>query len=204
MCNIYPIWKMDHAQNLFFNWCYHSHGMHGSNLTKKNDFLHLWSLGRWVFKNLNFLLVVQTSVVDFPHDFATWLDCLHICSSSNCMEHFPFDLASLCYCTPSSSHLMFLCSSFFVRLVMLISLDICVFPFVIMFMFFLVLIVFISYPFDFTTIFVVKIHIVIHVHDFCCVVSDYTHVHYVNVCIKKKIQIMVFKFISNPFTIFFK
>jgi hypothetical protein len=126
MCNIYPIWKMDHAQNLFFNWCYHSHGMHGSNLTKKNDFLHLWSLGRWVFKNLNFLLVVQTSVVDFPHDFATWLDCLHICSSSNCMEHFPFDLASLCYCTPSSS--MFLCSSFFVRLVMLISLDICVFP----------------------------------------------------------------------------
>jgi hypothetical protein len=87
-------------------------------------------------------------------------------------------------------------------LVMLISLDICVFPFLIMFMFFLVLIVFISYPFDFTTIFVVKIHIVIHVHDFCCVASEYTHVHYVNVCIFFLIQIMVFKFISNIFTIF--
>jgi hypothetical protein len=101
------------------------------------------------------------------------------------MEHFSFDLALLYYCTPSSpSHLMFLCSSFFVRMVMLISLDICVFPFLIMFMFFLVLIVFISYPLDFTTICVVKIDIVIHVHAFCCLASDDTHVHYVNVCIK--------------------
>jgi hypothetical protein len=35
---------------------------------------------------------------------------------------------------------------------------------------------------------------------FCCVASDDTHLHYVNVCVK----IMVLKFISNSFTIFFK
>lgn len=86
--------------------------MHGSNLTKRNGLYICGHRGDGFLKNLNFLLVMQKGVGIFLMILQLDLIASTFCSSSNCMEHFPFDLASLCYCTPLSSHLIFVCSMF--------------------------------------------------------------------------------------------
>jgi hypothetical protein len=93
------------------------------NLTQRNGFFTFVLMGEMgCYKNLSFVLLMQTSVLSFSSwFFATWLDCLDICFNVQiAWNTFPFDLAPLYYCTPSfvfSPNGFCAQASFFVRLV---------------------------------------------------------------------------------------